>query len=409
MKWLLVPAVLLINSAFAQVETDYTQYKLLADDGAGKDFFGFDVAIDGNTALVGAFKADHPSGAADVGAAYVYARTQQGWQPQAKLMTADGLAGDSFGGRVALSGHVAAIGAIGHGAVGPDAGAVYVFNRAGSSWKQQAKLLATDGAAGDAFGQSLAIAGDTLVIGAPHDDVHGESSGSVYLFNRVAGSWQQHMKLTAPDGAAGDVFGISLDLDGDTLLIGADLHDAQAMDAGAAYVFVRDVDTWRLQDKLMADDGGQTDLFGVRVALSGDTALISARRDDDERMGVDAGSAYVFVRQGDQWQQQAKLTAPDGAADDRFGQAVAIEGDQAVISAMHQDDLGANSGAVYVYVHQQGVWQFQSKHTASDGAAGDLFGWAVSMSGQGWLVGATRHDQAGQESGAAYLFETVTQ
>jgi len=170
-------------------------------------------------------------------------------------------------------------------------------------------------------------------------------------------------------------------------------------------VFVRNDNTWQQQAKLMADDGGETDIFGVRVALSGDWALISARRDDDDSMGVDSGSAYIFARHGTHWKQQAKLTAKDGATDDRFGRGVAIWGEKAVISAMHQDDLGLNSGAVYVYTLEKGSWLEQDKITASDGATGDLFGWSVAMDKHTMLVGAARHDKQGKESGAAYIIE----
>ncbi len=393
--------------AVVHANHQYQQHKLMATDGQAEDYFGFSVAIQGDTVLVGAPQSDDPVAGLDVGSVHVYRRTEQGWQAQSKLTASDGLAGDTLGGYVALHGDTAVAGAIRHDARGENTGAAYVFRRSKSNWTQEAKLTAADGFAGDAFGQSIAVSDDLIVVGAPHDDDHGTSSGSVYVFKRVSGDWVQQLKLTAPDGAEGDVFGISIALDADTLLVGADLHDEGAKDAGAAYVFTRVGQAWHYQAKLTASDAGETDIFAVRVALSGNTALISARRDDDEVMGQDAGSAYVFERQGNKWLQQTKLTAPDGAADDRFGRGVVMAGNTALISAMHQDDQGDNSGSVYIYARNAGSWQLESQLTAKDGAPGDLFGWNVAMSGQTMLIGAPRHDQQGNESGAAYVIEKI--
>ena len=243
------------------------------------------------------------------------------------------------------------------------------------------------------------------MIGAPHDDDRGNASGSVYVFTRAGAVWRQQAKLTAADGAAGDVFGISIALSGDTIVVGADLNDEKAADAGAVYVFIRSGNNWQQQAKLTAADGADTDIFGVRVALSGDTALISARRDDDDVMGIDAGSAYIFTRTGTKWAQQAKLTASDGAADDRFGRSVALAGHTAVIGAMFQDDRGAKSGSAYIFTRSGNIWREKDKLMAADGAAGDVFGWSVALSGDTTVIGAPRHDDKGTESGSIYLFD----
>lgn len=395
--------LLIFVPAFAA--TPVEQQKLVADDGASEDFFGFSVAISGDIAIVGSFKADDEVRGVDAGSAYVFTRSGTIWRQQGKLTAIDGAANDTLGGNVALSGETAVAGAIGHDENGDNSGAAYVFTRSGAIWRQQAKLTAADGAEGDAFGQSIAIHGDTMVIGAPHDDDKGDGSGSVYVFTRTGTTWCQQAKLTAADGAEGDLFGISVALSHDTILIGADLNDERALDAGAAYVFTRLGDDWIQQAKLTAEDGAETDIFGVRVALSNDTALISARRDDDEVMGVDAGSAYIFTRTGTTWGQQAKLTAPDGTADDRFGRSVALIGGKALISAMHQDDQGDNSGAAYVFERSGNVWKHQTKLTAADGESGDLFGWSVAMSHDTAMIAATRNDDKGNESGSAYLFD----
>jgi hypothetical protein len=227
------------------------------------------------------------------------------------------------------------------------------------------------------------------------------------LFTTYATAQFNQQKLLAHDGSTEDSFSFSLAISEDTALIGSFKYDDDVMgiDAGAAYVFTLIDNVWRQQAKLMAADGGKTDIFGVRVALSGDTALISARRDDDEVMGVDAGSAYVFTRTGTTWHQQAKLTAPDGAEDDRFGRSVALSGDTALISAMHQDDKGANSGSAYVFTRSGNTWSHQANLTAEDGASGDVFGWSVALSNGNALIAAPRNDDKGNESGSAYIIE----
>ncbi len=395
------PLLLVVLSACVAMPS--AEVKLLTDDGAQGDFFGYSVATFGDIALIGAFKDDNVKGV-DAGSAYVFTRSGNIWRQQVKLTALDGAANDTFGGNVALFGDTAVIGAMRDDDKGDNSGSAYVFTRSGSDWNQQAKLTAADGAHGDAFGQSIALSGDTLVIGAPHDGDQGDDSGSVYVFTWSGMVWKQQAKLTAADGAQGDVFGISVALSGDTIVVGADLNDEKALNAGAVYVYTRSGSSWSQQAKLTAADGAETDIFGVRVALSGDTALISARRDDDDVMGIDAGSAYVFIRTGTTWHQQAKLTAHDGAADDRFGRSVALAGDTALIGAMFQDNKGDNSGSAYVFTRSGNIWSHQAKLTAADGAADDVFGWSVAIFGDTALIGATRNDDKGNESGSAYVF-----
>ncbi len=395
------PLLLVVLSACVAMPS--AEVKLLADDGAQGDFFGYSVATFGDIALIGAFKDDNVKGV-DAGSAYVFTRSGNIWRQQGKLTALDGAANDTFGGNVALFGDTAVIGAMRDDDKGDNSGSVYVFTRSGGDWNQQAKLTAADGSHGDAFGQSIALSGDTLVIGAPHDGDQGDDSGSVYVFTWSGTVWKQQAKLTAADGAQGDVFGISVALSGDTIVVGADLNDEKALNAGAVYVYTRSGSSWSQQAKLTAADGAETDIFGVRVALSGDTALISARRDDDDVMGIDAGSAYVFIRTGTIWRQQAKLTAHDGAEDDRFGRSVALDGDTALIGAMFQDNKGDNSGSAYVFTRSGNIWSHQAKLTAADGAADDVFGWSVAIFGDTALVGATRNDDKGNESGSAYVF-----
>uniref|UniRef100_UPI0040574A2F FG-GAP repeat protein n=1 Tax=Candidatus Electronema sp. TaxID=2698783 RepID=UPI0040574A2F len=401
--------LLMLAGGTAQAAIDpATVQKLLAGDGTADDRFGNSVAMSGDTAVIGAWLDDDKGD--DSGSAYVFVRAADGtWSQQAKLTAADGAADDWFGFSVAVLGDTAVIGADGDNDKGTWTGSAYVFVRAADgTWSQQAKLTAADGAAYDHFGNSVAVSGDTAVIGADGDD---SVSGSAYVFVRAAdGTWSQQTKLTAADGTVLDEFGSSVAMSGDTAVIGAYGDDDKGSWSGSAYVFVRAADgTWSQQAKLTAADGAADDEFGSSVAVSGNTAVIGAWLDDDK--GDDSGSAYIFVRAGGTWSQQAKLTAADGAADDYFGGSVAVSGDTAVIGAYGDDDKGTWTGSAYVFVRTAdgsiwgGIWwSQQAKLTAADGAAVDFFGISVAVSGDTALIGAPWDDDKGSESGSAYVF-----
>ena len=378
------------------------QEVLLAEDGKEDDHFGFSVSIDGNLALVGADRADTED-VTNAGAAYVYELNENGWSQQAKLIANPHFDEDRLGGKVALKNDLAILGVMRRDDRGIDSGAVVSFERRDSKWKQIEVITAPDAQPGDAFGQSIALSEKFLVIGAPRTDDRGKDSGAVYLYKRKHDRWQYQTKITPKDGAGGDLFGISVALDGKTVLVGADLHDEKADNAGAAYVFTFQDDKWTQQAKLTASDPGKTDIFGVRVALSGNTALISARRDDIEDIGVDAGSAYIFERNGGSWGQVLKLISPDGGEDDRFGRGVAINENTAIISAMNHDENGTDSGAVYVYTKQDSAWQYSSKIVAKNVMPNDRFGWNVALSDTHIIVASPNHDAKGREAGAAFI------
>ena len=307
----------------------------------------------------------------------------------AKLFAADGTHGDNFGADVAISGNTAVAGAWGHSvAANQRPGAVYVFVRNGTSWTLQQKLTASDGADGDGFGISVAIDGDTIVVGAWHDDVGTNGNqGSAYIFVRNGTTWTEQQRLTASDGTPTDEFGYSVAIDGETVIAGAYQADGGGIgDAGAAYVFVRSGAVWTQQQKLIASDGGQGEHFSF-VSISGDTALVGAAYDS---IGPNSnqGSAYVFVRSGTVWTQQQKLVASDAAANDELGRSVSISGDTAVVGASG-DNVGSNTdqGSAYVFVRSGTTWTEQRKLTASDGAANDFFG-SVEIEGDKVIVGA---------------------
>jgi FG-GAP repeat len=379
------------------------QAKLLASDGADFDLFGISVALSEDTALVGAVLDDELG--TDAGAAYIFVRSGSSWAQQAKLTAADGAAGDNFGGAVAISADTAVVGAVFHDDVASDAGAAYVFVRSGTSWIQQAKLVAADRAADDQLGVSVAVSVDTVVVGSTNDDDQGDRSGSAYVFVRGGTSWTQQAKLTAADGATADQLGISVAVSTDTVAVGAFGDDDRGPSSGSTYVFARNGASWTQQAKLTAADGEDADQFGNSIALAANTLLVGANLDDDN--GPDAGSAYVFERAGTSWTQQAKLTAADGAESDNFGGSVSLVADTALVGAFNDGDLGAASGSAYLFARTGASWTQQAKLTAADGASIDLFGVSVALSGGTALVGALGDDDLGSSSGSAYVFKTA--
>ena len=304
---------------FVRSGSAWSQQKTL--DSVGLNF-GASVAMSGDTLVVGAPGGDR---------AAVYVGSGSSWPEQQGLTASDGVTGDSFGCGVALSadGNTAVVGAR-EKAMGK--GAAYVFVRSGSSWTQQQELIASDGLGGDNFGYSVAVSGDTAVVGA-------FQKRAAYVFVRSGTSWTQQQELTASDGTSGDYFGLSVAVNGDTALVGAPYH---ASKAGAAYVFVRSGTSWMQQQELAANDGAVDDYFGWSVTVGMDTALVGA---DGHAAG--RGAAYVFGRAGTFWTQQQEMTANDGAANDSFGVSVALSGDTALVGA---DQKASTEGAVYVFV-----------------------------------------------------------
>ena len=384
------------------------QAELSAPGGAAGDGFGVPVAIDGNTVLVGAPLRDTAAGA-DAGTAYIFTRSGASWTLQAELTASDSAAGDNFGGRIALAGDTALIGAEHHdvGSEG-DAGVAYVFVRSGSAWTLQAELTDPSPAAGDLFGTG-ALSGDTaLVASGYHDTAAGADAGAVYVFVRSGSAWTLQATLTAADSAAGDLFGgvKQGSLSGDTAIVCAQHHDPGGVNnAGAAFVFVRSGTTWAQQAELTAPDAHVHDLFGgTGAVLSGDTALVSAVGYDTAN-GADAGAAFVFVRSGTTWTQQAELTAPDSAAGDWFSGGISISGERALISAPYHDSAGnTDVGAAYLFGRSGAIWSQVQEITAPEPAADEHFA-AVALDSGTAVVGAPGHDTAGKlDAGAAWVY-----
>lgn len=404
-----VGALGFMPAARAQAQL-FEQQKLLAPDAASGDTFGSAVAVSGERMLVGAHQNDSVPGF-DAGAAYVYVRGASGWVLEQKLVASDAEAADVFGSCVALDGDTALIGAPAKRVNGVRQGVAYVFVRSGAGWSEQARLVASDGAARDRLGEwGVALDGDTALVGAGKDNnAGGADAGAAYVFVRSGTSWSEQQKLTASDGAAGDEFGVAgVAVSGDTILVGGwgHTHGGGPSNAGAAYIYTRAGTAWSERTELRASDGATEDNFGWAVALDGDTALVGARQDTDP-LALFAGSAYVFGGAGASWSEQAKFTAADLGAHSvlaLFGHRVALRGDLAVVGAVFTDHTsGSGDGAAYVFERNGTSWT-QTQLVHSDGGVGDEFAWSVATDGSTVAIGAWLDDEAALNAGAAFSY-----
>jgi hypothetical protein len=363
-----------------------TQTALLPDDPHALNLFGVSIAVSGTTALVGATTAN-----GGTGAVYVFVKGPSGWKQQARLLAADAAPQANFGESVAIDGDTAVVGAPNTGILG-GIGSAYVFERSGTTWTQKAELTAqcaTCGGNGDFFGFSVAVSGTTALVGAPGI---GFNQGAAFELDRSRrGVWHQRSMLTGSDSQPSDSFGWSVALSGDTALIGAPRNSP--VFPGSAYVFARSGRRLAQQAELAGSDSENGDLFGRSVALSGDTALVGAPgccafNDLGEFRGV----ADVFVRSGSTWTSQAELTASDGVgglAGDLFGSSVALLGGTAVVGAPGKNDT---TGEAYSFLRSGTSWSEAARLLAPDGARNDRFGGSVGIAPGTALVGAPQHD-----------------
>ncbi len=317
----------------------------------------------------------------------------------AKLLPGDGAIGDQFGSTVAISGTTAVVGSRYDDDNGSESGSAYIFSYNGTNWVQTAKLLADDGTADDNFGWSVAISGDLAIIGARGDNF---GSGSAYIFRNDGSTWNQEAKLLPTTPAVNDWYGGAVAIDGEVAVVGANSDDDYAIDAGSAYVYRYNGNNWIMESRLYANDASTGDRFGVDVSIDGDVVVIGAYGDSD--LGPWSGSAYVFRYDNMTWAQEDKLLADDGSQYDEFGRTTAVYGDVAVISGYRHDHMGVATGSAYVYRFNGTDWDQEVELLASDGAVDDMFGIAVSVFGNLAVIGAFHDDDHGSLSGSAYIF-----
>ena len=384
-----------------------TQTKKLTKIGG----FGVSVSISGDLAVVGAFL--DSNGGSSSGAAYIYERNLGGlanWGEVKKLVPSDPDLSDHFGKSVSISGNTVIIGSPLDDDGGTESGSAYVFekNEGGTNnWGQVKKIVSSDPAANDDFGNSVAISDDIIVIGEESDSAGGASSGAAHIYYRNTGgtnNWGHLKKIVASDPAAVDKFGTSVSISGNNLIIGSPSDDDGAVNSGSAYIFNQNfggAENWGEVKKLVASDAGAQDSFGSSVSISGNNVAVGASLNDDA--GTDSGSAYVFSRNAggsNNWGEVKKIVADDASLTDNFGVSVAISNEAVIVGAENDDEGGLDCGAAYVFNRDEGGvnnWGQISKLIPNDAGPLLSFGAAAAISENSLLVGAP--------NARAYIFE----
>ena len=371
----------------------------MAADGAAGDTFGASVAVHGERVLIGAW-GDGDQGAVS-GSAYVFLRTPAGWVQEAKLLPADGGGEDFFGWDVALDGDRAAVAAFKQ-EYPLQSGSVYVFERGPAGWVETAQLVPAGGSSIDRFGESVALRGDVIAVGATGPDGGGSAAGRAHVFEHGPGGWSETALLAAAGGETGDLFGAAVGLalaPEPVAVVGA---PGWSDGTGTAHVFERVGASWFHVDSLIAADWAPGDRFGTAVAIA--PGLIVAGADGDDDQGPLSGSAYVFEDAGTSWVQTAKLLPSSGHALSYFGGAVAVSGNVALAGAFGNGDGGENAGSVFVFRRQGVSWIETAQVLPQDGSPGSQLGAAVALWGSRAVAGARWDDAQGVNAGAAYPF-----
>lgn len=384
--------------------TDWNEIiKTVASDQEIDDQFGYSVAISGNWAIVGSPLEDRtPSG--NEGATYIFKYNGSTWTEEIKFQPSDLGMDDNFGHSVAISENWAIVGSpLQDGSSGSNEGVVYIFKYDGSIWTQESKIQASDKDVDDNFGHSVAISGESIIVGSPLEDLTvGGNEGSAYVFEYNGSIWTETSKFQPSDLNIDDNFGNAVSISGNRAIVGSPLQDGSSgSDEGVAYIFKYDGSTWTQDTKIQALDKDMDDNFGHSVAISGDYAIVSANKEDTG--GTNAGSAYIFKYSDEMtWIQEAKIQASDKDMNDNFGYSAAISGDYVIIGAKDED---TNAGATYVFKRSETVWAEEAKIEASDEVTGNEFGHSVALSGEYIIVGSPLDDAGGNDTGASYFYQ----
>lgn len=371
-----------------------TQQKLTASDPGSSDRFGDVVDVSGNYAIVGSALDD--DNGKDSGSAYVYYWTGFSWKQIAKLSASDGVEGDKFGTSVAISGNTIVVGApTKDSRYGQNAGAIYVFTKNNNDkWEQTQELISKKLSANDNFGYSVDVAGNYIVAGAYLDDDKSPDAGAIYVFSKSLTSWTEQTKLLSSDGSWGDNFGFSVAISGTTLVAGAPNHTKTGYDdwgwtttpnSGSAYVFSLNNNLWQQTANLSASDASNYAVFGYSVDISGNNLVVGAI--GDSQRGSQAGATYIFAKNRiGNWSESQKLTIPGRLSYINYGFDVSLSGNNLVVSSVYKSSSYLQTGAVYLYSNVYGTWSNNTEFV-TDSSYPDAFGSSVSLGSNGVLVG----------------------
>ena len=369
---------------------DWIETKIIASDAADFANFGSSVSVDGNTVVIGA-NGDDVNGE-NSGSAYVYQWNGNDWQEQ-KLVPSDGAANDFFG-QVDVNNNRIVIGSISDDDNGNNSGSSYVYDWNGSNWIES-KLLASDGSANDSFGSAVALFGDFIFVGAPNDDEGLDNAGSAYIYQWNSTNWDESKQFLSP-GSAGDQFGFSVSYSNNRVLIGAPNDVENGITSGSAYIFSWDGQSWN-STKIIPSTPVDFGLFGYAVSIDGDRAAISAIFDTGN--APNSGTVYLYDWDGNNW-IESQISATDGGGYDQFGYSVDLSGNRLLVGSISDEDNGPSSGSAYFYDWNGNTWS-ETKITPSDGASNDYFGSSVNLHEDRALIGAT----GASTIGAVYLYE----
>jgi hypothetical protein len=366
-------------------------HKFKSSQKAFGEFYGYSVSIDGDRAAIGALKYDDTvNNITDVGAVFIYDYSEGNWIETQRLTPIDSHSNQYFGYSVSLNDSRLLVGS-------PEDfdndifGSAYLFDLAGSNWTQTQKINASDAINHDSFGKIVKLNNDRAVIGA-----HGTES--VYIFNNDGSTWIESQKITAFDSTGNDVFGKSLDMFGDRIVVGAYKNNNK----GSAYVYDYNGLNWTFNTKLESGDGVNDDNYGYAVALSGQSVLVGAPRDDDR--GENSGSIYSYAYTGANWGNTQKYITQVSSYKDEFGSAIAVSNTRAIIGSPNDNE----TGSAYIYDFDGSSWIQSQKLFASDAEANDLFGKSVSILGDIAVVAAFNDDNSnGSNAGAVYVYKYI--
>jgi len=385
--------------------------KLIPPDVEYEDNFGSAVAIDGDWALIGSPLDDDI--AEQSGAVYVYRRENGGWSLSQKLKPSDARFGSEFGEALAIDGSSAVVGSPTDDPLGiNNAGSAYVFERVGNTWVERAKLWASDASPGATIGDAVGVSSGVVVLGSGRATGVSAFSGLAYVFEGGGSSWVQTARLIPSDAAQGDSFGDSVAVDGTRLVVGASNADLPTGgNQGVAYVFESpSPGVWVEVQKLSAP-GTLNEYFGFDVDLQGDTLLVGAA--GANAVGSSSGAAHLFQYAAGRWHYSQMLVGLDTRANDQFGAWVALDGDTAIASAHGTDDFASNSGGGYSFSPTGLIWQQVGKLLPEDSYTSHLVGLELALSGRTAILGCPFDNSACPQdpachSGAAYIFDLPT-
>ncbi len=369
--------------------------------------FGMTVDIDGNTAAVGAsgFRfSDFP-----LPVVCVYTREAANWTKEQCLTEEDEVpnSDDNYGFAIAISGNTLVVGAATDVTNGVTGGAAYVYVRDGHTWSLQQKLFASDRANFDQFGFAVDIVGDTIVVGAHGDKDEGFQTGAAYVFRRNGTTWMEEQKLKASDAAPDSVFGVSVALSGQTVAIGAPGESSGALSSGAVYVFVNDGTSWQQQAKIKANNVMMNQQLGSTVSVSGDTIVAAAPGEligepaGDFNNVLSKGAVYIFERTGTSWDHQKRFFERDRNRTGGFAVRAAIDGDTIIVGDPTYDAGARFTGAVYVFERKGNGWSLKHTLAANDGQFLQAMGFSIAVSGDTVIAGT----QSQFSSPAVYIFQ----